>query len=278
MPELPEVETIRRALIKNILHKKIKDVEIFSPKQFHGDITRVGGAKITGLRRKGKVLYLELANGLYLNFHLKMSGELLFGKKRNVTLKEYLPRTGTKSLPNKHTRIILNFDDGSALFFNDLRLFGWIKLTNKPAVPGGVDVLSKEFTAPYLLTVGRSTTRPIKILLMDQEKIAGIGNIYANDSLWEAKINPLRKAKTLTEVEINNLYKAIKKIIAEAIKYKGSSAQDEMYVMPDGQKGKYQNHFRVYHRTGKPCFRDKKIIVAIRMSGRGTFYCPTCQI
>ncbi len=279
MPELPEIETIRRSLEKEIVGKKIKNIKILEPKQFHGSIEQAEETLIKQIGRKGKVLFIELSNHKYLNFHLKMSGEILFAKDgKNAVLRGIIPRSNTNKLPNQHTRIIIEFSDDSALFFNDLRMFGWVKLTDKPEVPSGPDVMSPEFTRESLKKIASSTNKPIKALLLEQDKLAGVGNIYANDSLWEAKINPQRKAKSLTDDDIIYLYNAIKKIIAEGIKYKGSSAKDEMYILPDGEKGQYQDHFKVYHQQGKPCKRDGVIIKDIRIGGRGTFYCPKCQV
>lgn len=279
MPELPEVETIRRLLEPSLVGKVITDIKIFEHKQFHGLSKKAIGTSIKKVERKGKVIYLELSNHLFLNFHLKMSGEILFSKnKDHAHLKSELPRTNTNKLPNKHTRIIIEFSGKSAIFFNDLRKFGWIKLSDKPEVPSGPDVMSREFTLSYLKKILKTANKPVKPFLLEQDKLSGIGNIYANDSLWEAKINPERKTKSLTEKEVGKLFKAIKKIITEAIKYKGSSAADEMYVMPDGEKGQYQKHFKVYHLHGKKCSRDNTVIKTIRQGGRGTFYCPKCQI
>ncbi len=269
MPELPEVETIKRFLQKNLIGKKILVIKILVHKQFHGMSEKAINTSIKQVERKGKVIYLELSNKQFLSFHLKMTGQILF---RSIN------SPNANNLPNRHTRIFIEFKDGASLFFNDLRMFGWVKLTDKPEVPKGPDVLNHEFTETYLKQITNSTNKLIKPFLLDQDKLAGIGNIYANDSLWEAHINPQRKCKTLKAVEIKNLYKAINKIITEAIKYKGSSAKDKMYVLPDGTRGGYQNRFRVYERSGLPCLRDKTIIRTIKIGGRGTFYCPKCQI
>jgi formamidopyrimidine-DNA glycosylase len=141
-----------------------------------------------------------------------------------------------------------------------------------------VDVLSPSFTLEYFKKCIRGSKKPIKPLLLEQNKITGIGNIYDNDCLWEARIHPARKANSLTEAELERLYEAIKKTINEGIQYKGSSAKDEMYVLPNSEKGSYQDHFKTYHQNGKPCPRDGAIIKRIELAGRGTFFCPQCQL
>ncbi|HLL60206.1 MAG TPA: bifunctional DNA-formamidopyrimidine glycosylase/DNA-(apurinic or apyrimidinic site) lyase [Candidatus Nitrosocosmicus sp.] len=277
MPELPEVETIKRTLKNNLIGKKIKNVEILEPKQFSGEINQVISQTIVDIVRKGKVLSLKLSNNLYLSIHLKLSGQILFSSDRNnAVYPNTIPRADTNKMPAATTRIIIDFDDNSALFFNDMRKFGWMKvLTDIESV--SVDVLSPTFTQEYLSSVLTKTKKPIKTVLMDQTYIAGLGNIYANDSLWEAKINPLRKCNTLSDDEIGNLHNAIMKIIKEALSYKGSSAKDELYIIPDGSKGQYQNYFKVYHQHNKPCPRCGDIIVYVKQAGRSSFYCPTCQ-
>lgn len=278
MPELPEVETIRLSLAKNIVGKTIKSIQVLSPKQFVGDVDSIVRQNIVSIDRKGKVMAIKLSNNLYLSIHLKMSGQILFSK--NVDHAVYghpVAKANTSTMPGKTTRIIIEFADNSAIFFNDLRKFGWIKLGNKPEEPMGPDVLSADFTVNHLKKVLSSSRKPIKVLLLDQDKIAGIGNIYANDSLWEAKINPLRVANTLNDVEVGELYKGILTIIHEGIKYKGSSSADEAYVLPDASKGGYQHHRRVYHRTGLPCLRDGHKIMRVRQAGRSSFFCPHCQ-
>lgn len=280
MPELPEVETIRRSLASSIVGKKIGAVEIRAKKQFIGNPKDITHARIEGLSRWAKILTISLSNGRYIAIHLKMSGEILYARNsKRAVLKNNLPRSNTNTLPNKHTRVILYFADNSALYFNDLRMFGWMKVLPEKEKAKSPDILSPEFTKAHLANVIRKTRKPIKLVLMDQEKMGGIGNIYANDSLWQARIHPARAANSLSEKETETLYKSIKTIIHEGVRYKGSSAADEMYVLPTGEKGQYQNHLKVYHRTGKLCLRrDAGTIQRIALGGRGTFYCPACQL
>lgn len=278
MPELPEVETIKRSLEKKLIGKIISNVNVLEKKQFIGDKKTLLNKKITSLIRKGKILTLNFSNSLFLSIHLKLSGQLLYADKLNqAVFKNIIPRTDTNKMPGKTTRIIINFKDKSALFFNDLRKFGWMKLGNKPEAPKGPDALSKDFTLDYFQKAILSTKKPIKILLMEQNKIAGIGNIYANDALFEARINPLRKASSLTVQEIKKLYNTTLAILNEGIVNKGSSGADEMYVLPDGSKGGYQYHFRVYQREGEQCPNCQDKVKRIKQGGRSTFFCPKCQ-
>ncbi len=278
MPELPEVETIKRSLQESLISKVVSSVDIREKKQFIGDPEKIIGKKVTGLQRKGKILTISLEDSLFLSIHLKLTGQLLYSENAsNAIFKNEIPRTGSNKMPVNATRVILYFKDNSALFFNDLRKFGWMKLTKTMEETSAVDVLSKDFTLEYLKQSIGPSRKPIKPLLLEQNKITGIGNIYDNDALWEAKIHPTRKANTLTDDEIESLYNGIKKIINEGIECKGSSAKDEMYILPDSSKGSYQNHFKTYHQNGKPCIRDGTIMERLNQNGRGTFFCPTCQ-
>ncbi len=287
MPELPEVETISRQLKPNIVGKTIKDIEVLEKKQLIGKKENIIGKKIVSIKRYGKIIVFKLVNPLtrkpidigYLNIHLKLTGQLLYASNLNSPIfPEIIPFTGTNKMPANTTRIIIKFTDGSGIFFNDLRKFGWIKITAKPETPKGIDVLSKEFTPNKLIQLISTSSRPIKLVLMDQDKITGIGNIYANDALFLAKINPLKKAKELKENEIKLLYQMIKKIIEQGIKHGGSSGADEAFVQINGSKGKHQRFFLVYQRENQPCPRCKTPIKRIKQNGRSSFFCPKCQI
>ena len=192
----------------------------------------------------------------------------------NAVYKNKIPFTNGYKMPANTTRVVIEFKDGSGLFFNDLRKFGLIKISNKPIVPKGIDLLSKEFTPDKLIS---SSNQPIKVALMDQDKITGIGNIYANDSLFLAKIHPLRPAKSLTKSENNKLYISINKVILNGIRDQGSSGADEAFILPDGSRGRHQRHFLVYQREGEPCKVCKTLIKRIKHHGRSSFFCPMCQ-
>lgn len=278
MPELPEVETISRQLKSCILGKTISDIKIIEKKQFIGESKNVLGKKITAINRFGKIISFSLGKTLYLNIHLKLTGEILFSKdSKNAVYNYDIPFTKTKKMPGKTTRIIIEFSDGSGLFFNDLRKFGWIKVSKLPEKPKGIDVLSKKFTFDCFKKIIKKTHKPIKLLLMDQEKITGIGNIYANDSLFLAGVHPLRKSNTLKAKEIFKIYKSIKKIIEQAIKNKGSSGADEAFIQIDGKKGNQQKFFLVYQKENKSCPRCQGQIKRIKQNNRSSFFCSNCQ-
>jgi len=280
MPELPEVESIRQYLEKEIVGKRIKHFKVLTQRSFFGKQSSIIGKFVKSMRRKGKVLHIFVGEpDICLSIHLKLSGQLLYSKNKNDSVfANNIPLANSNKMPGKTTRIIIEFDDGSALYFNDLRKFGWIKQDEFPIEPLGVDVLSILFTKKYLSRCLIKTRRPIKTVLLDQTIIAGIGNIYANDSLWLAGIHPSVKSSTLSSHQIKKLYNSILSIINESLLKRGSSAKDELYVLPDGTKGSYQNNFKVYQQTDKPCAKCNSTIVNIKISGRGTFFCPKCQV
>ncbi|MEK7597827.1 MAG: bifunctional DNA-formamidopyrimidine glycosylase/DNA-(apurinic or apyrimidinic site) lyase [Patescibacteria group bacterium] len=285
MPELPEVEIIKRKLKPNLIGKIISDVEILSPKNFVGNKQEVVGKKIISVDRYGKVLVFKLEkldklDKLYnfLNIHFKLSGQILYSKDVNRAIfKNIIPFTGGNKMPANTTRVIVKFTDGSGIFFNDLRKFGWMKISDQPLKPKGIDVLDKKFTLSVVEGLTRKTRKPIKVLLMDQDLITGIGNIYANDSLFLAKIHPQRLSNSLIKKEITLLYKSIKKTINEGIEDLGSSGADEAFILPDGSRGGHQRNFLVYQRENKPCLVCKTTIKRIKHNGRSSFFCPKCQ-
>ena len=292
MPELPEVETIRRGLVAKIKGLKIDKVEVLLAKQFKGNPKEVEGATVVDVKRRGKVTIVELDNGKSLLIHLKMTGQLVFApsskikdQRSKLILERPIPFGGGNELPAKSTHVIIHFMDGSRLFFNDSRQFGWFKIIKNSELRIadeirrlGVEPFDKEFTVEYLQKILAKSNKAIKLILMDQEKIAGVGNIYANDALWEAGILPTRSAKSLKNQETEKLREAIIKVLNEGLKYGGSTGGDEAFINVEGQPGNYQHHFRVYQREGEKCLRnDGGIIKRITLSGRGTFYCPACQ-
>lgn len=284
MPELPEVETIKNFIKPKITNKIISDVIILSKKNFIGDKNKIIGKKIVSVQRFGKVLVIKLENvgqnqtQHFLNIHFKLSGQMLYANNvKKAVFKNKIPFTKGNIMPSNTTRVIIKFKNGSGIFFNDLRKFGWIKVSEKPLIPKGIDVLSKKFTPKLIKKLTEKTRKPIKTLLMDQDLITGIGNIYANDSLFLAKIHPLRPANSLTEKEVKNLYQAIIKEIKQGIKDQGSSGADEAFILPNGEKGKHQRNFLVYQRENQPCLKCQTKIKRIKHNGRSSFYCPKCQ-
>lgn len=292
MPELPEVETIKRSLQKDIVGKTITNIEVRKLKLFQGDVKEVIGKKILSVNRAGKMLIIDLEGDYSLLIHNKMSGQLVWSNslEDKVVFGNVIPFAGGNTLPGNTTHIIIK-TDGGTLFFNDLRQFGWIKVIKdiknlqelKELGPEPFDFaqdepfINKEFTVEYLQKTFSKTSKPIKVVLLEQQKIAGVGNIYDNDALFEAGIMPTRSAKSLSGEEISKLKDGIIKVLKDGIKYGGSSAGDEAYIQPDGTKGKYQEHARVYQRDGQSCSRCGTTIKRIAIGGRGTFFCPTCQ-
>ncbi|MGB9706723.1 MAG: bifunctional DNA-formamidopyrimidine glycosylase/DNA-(apurinic or apyrimidinic site) lyase [Microgenomates group bacterium] len=291
MPELPEVETIKRVLERAIVGKTIKNIEVRKAKIFQGEPKEVVGRKIEGIERRGKMLIIRLSGNKALLVHLKLTGQLVWVGENSkfeirnskfIVLGHPIPFAGTE-LPARTTHVIFEIDGGK-LFYNDLRQFGWIKVMSNlksqmSNVIGdlGPEPFDKEFTTEYLRRIFSRTSKPIKLVLMDQTKIAGVGNIYANEALFEAGIMPTRSAKKLSNEEIKKLREAIIKVLEEGLKYGGSSAKDEAYVKPTGEPGEYQKHFRVYQREGEKCRRCGSIVKRINLGGRGTFWCPKCQ-
>ncbi|MPM77240.1 Formamidopyrimidine-DNA glycosylase [bioreactor metagenome] len=279
MPELPEVETVRRFLDAYILGKTISHIEILSPKSFIGSFEIVEGQKIISTSRLGKQLSLHLKNGLILLFHLKMTGQVIIG---DSVFGHPTPKEDKTVLPNKSTRIVFTFSDKTKLFFNDQRKFGWVKVLNKDELIEfqqnvGIDAISPDFTDKYFYQQLQKTSRSIKAVLLDQSFFAGIGNIYANDALFLSKINPTIPAKKITLKQAKILRQNLVDLMEESIFHGGSTAKDNKYIHPDGTKGEHQYHFRVYQRSGEPCLVCQTPIKRIKIGGRGTFYCPKCQ-
>jgi len=281
MPELPEVETIKKGLTRNIVGKKISDLDILLNKTFLGDKKSLIGAEVKTISRIAKLISFQLSNKINLLFHLKLTGQLIFVGKSIRVAGGHPSHDWHAKLPNSNTRLIFIFEDGSKLFFNDLRKFGWCKvLTNEELAEikkgYGVEPFSKDFTVDYLmLRAKRIPNRNIKQFLTDQEIVAGIGNIYVDESLFEAKIMPTRKLKDIKLSEWKKIHESVLKVLKLGIKYGGTSDRD--YVRSDGSKGGMQDHLKVYHREGKPCVGCKGVVKRMTVGGRGTHYCPICQ-
>jgi formamidopyrimidine-DNA glycosylase len=273
MPELPEVETIHRGLYKNTIGLKITDVAVFLPKIINTTPAQfsniVVGKTIIDAQRRAKIIIIELSNDYSLLIHLKISGQLL-----------YLPRT---TPIKKHTHIIFDLNNKYQLRFWDLRQFGYVKLLKESDVikffhdmKFGPEPLEKSFTLNYFreLLEDRSNAR-IKPLLMDQTFISGIGNLYADEILFYARVHPLRKPSSLTDNEINKIYQGIKKILDLAIKKRGSSV--ELYVDVEGRPGGYVPYIKAYNREGEHCSRCRADIKRIKIGSRSAYFCPHCQ-
>ena len=303
MPELPEVETIRRELERDILNQRISRVEVLAVKTIHGKavdfIKQLIGNSITGIDRRGKLLILSLKKGdQRLLIHLKMTGQLVYqnlptpgsGKaSKKLTFGGHNIRENDLKVPNKFTRVALYFTGKSTLYFNDMRRFGFMKLVGEADLDGvvaksyGVDALSSDFTSEYLQGAlkkrGKTT---IKAALLDQKHLAGIGNIYADEVCFATSILPNRRVNTLSIAKIKEIHKAIKRVLNLAIKHGGTTFTSKVlaghFVRSDGAKGNFTEYLKVFDRTGQKCLLCKKgIIQKTRVAGRGTHFCPKCQ-
>jgi formamidopyrimidine-DNA glycosylase len=287
MPELPEVETVRRGLAKLIIGKVVRDVKSDTPKSFPNspaDIeTFLIGAKITAIRRRAKVLMIDLDNNYCLMIHLKMTGQLVYRAEGVVFGAGHPSDSLIGELPDRSTRVTLEFADNSRLFFNDQRKFGWMKLLPSVEIPN-IDFMKK--VGPEPLEAGftpwefearfkRRAKTSIKAALLDQTVIAGVGNIYADESLWGAKIHPQRLVGSLTSKEFHKLYEELREVMNLAIEKGGST--DKNYVNAEGKRGSYMDFARVFRREGKPCPRCGTTIIKFKAAGRGTHICPFCQ-
>jgi formamidopyrimidine-DNA glycosylase len=281
MPELPEVETIRVGLQKYLVGHRIADVEIRLPRIFSGEIKKIIGAKVIAVRRLGKGLLVDLDNGYSIAVHVKMTGQMLYKKKTEGTGETEERKVNIETLPDKYTHIILSLDNNATLFYRDMRQFGWIKILSTQDAQDmpffkslGPEPLKDLTLEKFKAIILRNKTN-IKVLLMDQKKISGIGNIYANDALFVAGIDPRRYSASLSQEEQLKLFKAVERVLKKGLRSGGASERD--YVDALGGKGNYQNFFQVYNKKGKPCKDCGTIVEKISLGGRGTFYCPKCQ-
>jgi formamidopyrimidine-DNA glycosylase len=272
MPELPEVETIRRQLAPELEGRRIEGVRVLDPRwcdpappEAIEDALR--GRVIERVGRRGKYLILSLEDDVHLVTHLRMTGNLLL--------------TGDEEDP-AHLRVDTRLDDGRRLLFVDVRRFGTGDvLLGSDALADyfdsrlGVEPLSADFTAEALRALARGRKQPVKAFLLNQERIAGVGNIYADEALFRAKIHPLRQVGTLRRPQIEALRAAVVESLELGIDSKGASIDDYRHV--DGARGSFQDRFLVYSRAGELCVRCGTPIQKLRAAGRGTYVCPNCQ-
>lgn len=288
MPELPEVETVRRGLVELIVGRVVAAVEHDTPKGFPNAPADVEqfliGAKITDVRRRAKVLLIELSTNYTLVIHLKMTGQLVFRSEAAVFGAGHPNESLVGNLPDRSTRVTFTFTDGSHLYFNDQRKFGWVRLIPTPEVPDidfmkkvGPEPLEADFTAEqFAERFKRRARTSIKAALLDQTVIAGVGNIYADESLWGAKIHPQRLVGSVTNKEFMRLFTELRSVMNTAIEKGGST--DKNYVNAEGKRGSYLTFARVFRREGKPCPRCGTTIIKFKAAGRGTHICPHCQV
>jgi len=277
MPELPEVETIRGQLDKLLTGKKIAKVQVSLPKMVKLTLDKfrkiVIGSTIKCVARRAKILIFELSDGWSMLVHLKMSGRLIFRKK-----KEPLQEPDTR-----WNHLIYYFSDGSRLFHNDLRQFGYVKLVKSEELDKffikeklGPEPLEKDFTLDdFSAILHKRPNWKIKKFLMDPSNIAGIGNIYSDEILFFARVHPLRLIKDLTPEQIKKIFIGIKRILTEATQYKGTSQND--YLDAFGKEGSYVPHLKVYSREGQKCKKCPGIVERIKIGGRSAHFCPKCQ-
>jgi len=286
MPELPEVETIRLQLEKYVVGQRIQDIEVRRQSIIHGDTAIIHNQTIIAARRFSKLLVLDTDGGSSIAIHLKMTGRLIYSEKpeRKKQVSQELAISHDWEIDyqtNPHTHVILIFTSGAKLYFNDYRRFGTIDVikTNEIQELPYLKNLGKEFfvdlTAEEFKKVLSSTSRAIKVVLLDQSKIAGVGNIYANEALWRVKLDPETPAKAISAVQGQALHGALEQAMKEALARHGASSDDFRDLF--GRKGQAQNYFDVYGRVGKPCPRCQTHIIKFFVGGRGTYICPECQ-
>jgi formamidopyrimidine-DNA glycosylase len=278
MPELPEVETIRRELERDVVGLRIKDVEVTDLRSIrrHGKkapfVKALDGAKVTHVHRRGKYLVLSLDTGSVLIIHLGMSGQL----RRNAA----------KDALEPHTRVVLTFTQKGQLRFIDPRKFGEMFVVDADAIDEEVPELAHLGFDPVEQAVSWTrfgqalVNRSVKLkpLLMDQKFIAGIGNIYADEILYGAGLRYDRLSDSLSTQEIRRLYRSLVETLHDAIKYRGSTLSDGQYVDLQGKPGEYQEHHQVYDREGEACRRCRSVIVRVKANSRSTFFCEQCQV
>lgn len=287
MPELPEVETVKRGLKGLIVGKTIRTVTHDTPKSFPNPETDVAtfvhGAEVVDVRRRAKVLLVDLSSAYSLVIHLKMTGQLVY-RGEQVFGAGHPNDSLIGDLPDRSTRVIATFTDESKLYFNDQRKFGWIKLFPTIEVPQidfmqrvGPEPLESDLTETmFIERIRRRNRTTIKAALLDQTVIAGVGNIYADESLWAAKIHPARRVINVDDLSLAVLLRELRMVLELSIEKGGST--DRNYVNAEGKKGSYIDFANVFRREGQPCSRCGATIEKSRVAGRGTHTCPSCQL
>jgi len=285
MPELPEVETIRRELQRRISGHTIRLVEVRVPKMVNYPPAvfsrRLRGRQVRGVLRRAKMLVLPLSGQRWLVFHLKMTGQLVYAPASGRTVSGGHPIPNLGVLPNIFTHVIFRFRDGGTLYFNDQRKFGWVKLMDADGLKKlffslGIEPLSKDFTwQNFYALVRRYPNRKIKQIITDGELMVGVGNIYADESCFCAGIRPMRRGKTINQLTLKKLHQCIPRVLKLAVSKKGTTS--DTYRRPNGQGGDMLAYLKVYGRKGKPCKRCGTPIMKTIVGQRGTHYCPHCQ-
>jgi len=286
MPELPEVETVRLQLKHKVLGKIIDSVEVFHMRTVEHNRyigKKLKGKQIADIDRVGKLMIFSFVgeDNLFLLAHLKMTGQFFFvDKKGEVAGGGHSMTAADIRLPHKHTRVAFHFTDGTTLYFNDMRLFGYTKLANAKEVAKaregfGPEPIDPEFDMPWFTQRLKKRQSPIKAVLLDQSFVAGLGNIYVDEALWRAQVRPMRKASTLTKKEAAALAAASGDVMNESIAVGGTTFRD--FADTEGHAGNFTTYLKVFGKQGETCSRCGTIIKKTRLAGRGTHYCPKCQ-
>lgn len=289
MPELPEVETIRRGLSRLLIGKTVTATYNYnSPKSFPNDEAQVRqflyGASVTSIDRRAKVLLIHLSSNYSLVIHLKMTGQVVLVQGAKQWGAGHPNDSLLGKLPDNTTREHIDFSDGSRLYFNDLRKFGWIKLYPTLEVPNisfmqkvGPEPLEDSFTnKEFIPRIRRRSNTTIKAAILDQTVLAGVGNIYADESLWMTQLHPALRVRDVTDTQLADLLGNIKTVMNLSIEHGGST--DKNYVDAEGNKGSYLTFANVFRRNGQPCPRHPDVLIEkIRVAARGTHVCPLCQ-
>ena len=288
MPELPEVETVRRGLERLVVGRRVSGLEVRCDKSFGTVADSLAerdllGGGITGVRRRGKVLVLDLESGHCLVAHLKMTGQLIVRDDAGERWGAGHPNDSlVGELPDRSTRVIVRFDDGATLFFNDQRKFGWLHLMPAEAVGEialvagmGPEPLEGDPWPQFRARVRRHQATSIKAALLNQAVLAGVGNIYADEALWGARVHPATPVGSLTDRALREILREIRRVMELSLELGGST--DRNYVDAEGKRGSYLAFAQVFRREGQPCPRCGTTIVKTRVAGRGTHVCPRCQ-
>ena len=284
MPELPEVETVKNSLKKLMLGRKIAKIKILRAKSFPFPErkTLILNQEITAFQRRAKYLDLVFANNYHLLTHLKMTGQLLYKAGASLAGGGHPTADVLQQLPGPHTRIIYTLDNGSHLYFNDLRVFGWMKVLTETELQQeyqklGPDANTDDFTTTYLQEKIKNKKQPIKQVIMSNEVCCGLGNIYAAEVLFAAKIDPRRAAQALKTTELERIVFEAKRILQLAIEKRGTTF-DGRYLDGLGAGGNFESFLQVYGREGQPCQHCGTKISSLKLGGRSTCFCPHCQI
>lgn len=281
MPELPEVETITRQLNNKLVGKEVSEVDILFHKSFIGDYQKIINKKILKVTRRAKNIQICFEGGINLLFHLKMTGQLIYINQELRMAGGHPSHDWHDKLPNKHTRIVFFLNDNSILYFNDMRKFGWAMVLNSKEISEyyeryGIEPLEGIDINQLIEIANKRPRLAIKKFLMDPKIITGIGNIYADESLFASKIHPLTPASRQNLDQWELLSDNITKILEFAIMQGGTTDSD--YIDSEGNAGGMQNYLKVYRKTGSPCpNKCGGKIERIVVGGRGTHFCPNCQ-